>query len=55
MATEILLLNAIKTQDMNTKGLIKTFTSPKCNDLKNRGTKQAKFHISETCIPKSDS
>lgn len=53
MATEILLLNAIKTQFINMKGLTKTFASPKCSDLKKKGTKQVKFHISENCIPKS--
>lgn len=53
VATEILLLNAIKTQVMDMKGLIKTFASPKCSDLKHKGTKQAKFNISENCIPKS--
>lgn len=52
MATEIFLLNAIKTQVMSMKGLIKTFAFPKCGDLKNKGTKQNKFHFAENCISK---
>jgi len=53
METEILLLNVIKTQGMNMKGSIKTFASPECSDLKKKRIKQANFHISDNCIPKS--